>query len=228
MERKNLISIAIDGPAGSGKSTIAKIIAKELDYIYIDTGAMYRTVGFYCINNGIDYNNETMVSDAMSRIDIAVNASSGEQRIFLNGTDVTEAIRTQEVAASASAVARYGIVREALTEIQRGLAKKNNVVMDGRDIGTNVLPNSQIKIYMDAKPEERAKRRYSELEQKGISYEFETVLKEIIARDDNDKNREISPLKKAEDAFVLDTDNKNIQQVSELALNYINKRLGEI
>jgi len=223
--QKKAISIAIDGPAGSGKSTIAKLIAKQLGYLYVDTGAMYRAVGLYCVSNSIDCNNEKKVNSVIEDIRISFIRENNQQKILLNGRDVTDIIRTQEIAAASSAVATIKQVRERLVEIQRKIALSNNVVMDGRDIGTCVLPNADIKIYMDANIDERAKRRCYELSEKGIEHNFYKVKEEIIKRDENDKNRVISPLKKADDAILIDTSNKDIETVKTEIENLIKQKL---
>ncbi|MGL4736800.1 MAG: (d)CMP kinase [Cellulosilyticaceae bacterium] len=210
-----IFSIAIDGPAGAGKSTIAKEIAKKLECTYIDTGAMYRTVGYYCIKKGIDYTDETLVSDAMAHIHIDLRYEGVTQRIFLNGEDVSEAIRTQEVATSASKVATFSKVREALVAMQRGLQTKQSIVMDGRDIGTVVLPNATLKIFLTASAQERAKRRLMEYEGKGIVADFQTLLEEIKQRDHQDSTREVSPLCQATDAIAIDTTCLSIDAIVE-------------
>lgn len=219
------IAIAIDGPSGSGKSTVAKLIAKELGYIYADTGAIYRTVALYCIDNNIDFRNSKAVEKNLDKINISLKHEDETQKIYLNEKDVTDIIRTQKVAEGASHVAAVKGVRENLLNLQRNIAKKNNVVMDGRDIGTFVLPYADIKIYLDADVKERAKRRCGELAEKGIKYDYYKVKEEIIKRDNHDKNRDISPLKKAEDAVFIDTTDKNIDEVKKEILNLINEKL---
>jgi len=223
--QKKAISIAIDGPAGSGKSTIAKLIAKQLGYLYVDTGAMYRAVGLYCVSNSIDCSNEKKVNSVIEDIRISFIRENNQQRILLNGKDVTDIIRTQEIAKASSAVAAIKKVRERLVQIQRKIALSNNVVMDGRDIGTCVLPNADIKIYMDANIDERTKRRCYELSEKGIEHNFYKVKEEIIKRDENDKNRTISPLKKADDAILIDTSDKGIETVKTEIENLIKQKL---
>lgn len=218
-------SVAIDGPAGSGKSTAAKLIAKELGFLYADTGAMYRTVALYCINNNVDYDNEEAVIGVLDDIDISLLNESGLQRIFLNGADCTELVRSAQAAKGSSAVAKIGKVREKLVKMQRKLAEKSNIVMDGRDIGTNVLPNAQVKIYIDASAQVRAERRCKELEQKGDEFDFDVIKKEIILRDENDKNREISPLRQAVDAVYIDSSEMRIDEVVEVCINIIKERI---
>lgn len=219
-------SIAIDGPAGSGKSTIAKLIAKELGFLYADTGAMYRAVALYCINNNIDYNDENAVVAVLNNIDISIFNENSTQKIYLNGVDSTELVRTQSVAKGSSAVAKIGAVREKLVQMQREIAKKSNIVMDGRDIGTNVLPNAQVKLYMDASAEVRAQRRCNELKEKGEPFDFDEIKADIIQRDENDKNRKISPLKQADDAIFIDTSDMSIDEVLKTAVNIIKERIA--
>ncbi|MDO4301434.1 MAG: (d)CMP kinase [Clostridia bacterium] len=216
-------AVAIDGPAGSGKSTVARLISKELGYIYADTGAMYRAVGLYCLDNGIGIFDDESIIKALPLININIEFDNGVQRISLNDKDVTEEIRTQSVAEAASKVAAIPEVRELLVELQRKIAENNKVVMDGRDIGTNVLKNARVKIYLDAEVEERAKRRCNELSEKGISFDYNNIIKEIIQRDDYDKNRKVNPLSVAEDAVVIDTTGLSIEQVKNKILE-ITKR----
>ncbi|MGL4345520.1 MAG: (d)CMP kinase [Cellulosilyticaceae bacterium] len=208
-----IFSIAIDGPAGAGKSTIAKEIAKKLGCTYIDTGAMYRTVGYYCIREGIDYTEEKAVNDVLEHIHIDLKYEGITQRILLNGEDVSETIRTQEVATSASKVATYAKVREALVAMQRRLQTEQSIVMDGRDIGTVVLPNATLKIFLTASADERAKRRFMEYEQKGETVDYQALLQEIKDRDYQDSHREVSPLRQASDAVAIDTTSLGIDQI---------------
>lgn len=222
---KHIISIAIDGPAGSGKSTIAKMTAKHFNFVYADTGAMYRTVALYCIENNIDYNDSAEVEKALNDVNISLLHENNEQKIFLNNKDVTDLIRTQEVAEGSSAVAAIPCVREKLVDIQRKIAEKNSIVMDGRDIGTNVLPFADVKIYMDADVSERAKRRCGELKDKGIKFDFEQIKEEVSKRDYNDKNRKISPLCMAQDAIYVDTTNIGIEGVKNKIIEIINNKL---
>lgn len=208
-------SIAIDGPAGAGKSTIAKQLAKRLQCTYIDTGAMYRAVGLYCINHDIDYCDEQAVNACLGNITIRLAYINNMQMIYLNDEDVSEAIRTQEVAATASKVATYSKVREALVEMQRQLAKTQCVVMDGRDIGTVVLPEATLKVFLTASAEERAKRRCLEYKEKGLPDTFDKILEEIKARDYQDANRSVSPLKRADDAEGIDSTELCIDEIVE-------------
>ncbi len=218
-------AVAIDGPAGSGKSTVAKEIARELGILYIDTGAMYRTVAYFCIIQGIDVENEGVVCDALQKMHMKIMVEEGLQRIFLDGDDVTDKIRTQEIGQGASKVAAYEAVRKCLVEIQRDLARNHSVIMDGRDIGTNVLPHAEVKIYLDAGVEERAKRRLGELEQQGRKVDLETVKAEIARRDEQDMHRKLNPLCCAEDALRVDSTAMDITEVKERILAYIEKKV---
>ena len=214
MNEKNP-SIAIDGPAVSGKSTVARLVAKKLGFVYVDTGAMYRTVGLYGAENAVNLENIDEVSKALENINIELKYDDGVQHIYLNGKDVSSAIRVQRIAEYASKVAAIGVVRENLVEMQRKIAENGKVVMDGRDIGTNVIPNAKAKIYLDASVEVRTERRCHELEEKGISFDKNVIRKEIIDRDDFDKNRKINPLTIAEDATIIDTSSMTIEEVED-------------
>lgn len=216
-------SIAIDGPAGAGKSTIAKAVSKKLNYIYIDTGAMYRAIGLYYLNNKIDINKEESVNELIDNIKVEITYEDSLQRIILNGEDITDLIRTEEVSHAASVVSTYKNVREKLVSLQRELAESNSVVMDGRDIGTVVLPNASVKIFLTASTEERAKRRYKELIEKGQDVDLEGIKKDIEERDYRDMNRENSPLKQASDAILVDTSNMTIEEVIDEILKLCNK-----
>lgn len=220
-------AIAIDGPAGSGKSTVAKIIAEKLGIIYVDTGAMYRAVALFCIRNGVDTRDEAAVNLLLPKIQIRILLERGMQKIFLADEDVTGKIRTQEVGQGASDVGLILAVREKLVEIQRDLAKGASVIMDGRDIGTNVLTNAQVKIYLNASVEERAKRRLGELEGNGIKADLKEVMNQIIIRDKNDMTREHNPLKKASDAIEVDTTNMDIDQVVSEVIKIKEEKLME-
>lgn len=219
-------SIAIDGPAGSGKSSVSKQIAKILNIVYIDTGAMYRTVGLHCLRNHINLSNTEEVEKALQNIDMEIALSEGKQTIYLNGEDVTETIRTQQAGKAASDVAVIYAVREKLVQIQRELAKGHSVIMDGRDIGTNVLPHATIKIYLNASVEERTNRRCHELMLLGKEYDKKQIEYEIIQRDENDKNRKYNPLKKAEDAIEIDSSHMNIEQTVQTILNIIKQKIN--
>lgn len=216
--------IAIDGPSATGKSTLAKALAKELSFIYIDTGAMYRAVGLYNIRKNIDLNNEADVVNTLKDISIDIKYIDKEQRIFLNGEDVSNQIREEKVGTAASIVSTYKKVREVLVDLQRSLANVQNVIMDGRDIGTVVLPNASLKIFLTASSEERTKRRYLELKEKGKDVSIEDVAKELKERDERDTKRANSPLTKAEDAVLVDTTNMNIEQTIEYIKKLYEKR----
>ena len=204
--------IAIDGPAGAGKSSLAKAAAKELGYIYIDTGAMYRAVGLAVLNEGLNPKTKEDVFSVLDSVNIDIKYFDGEQNIFLNGNNVSKLIRTPEVSVAASDVAVIPEVRKKLVAIQRELSQKNDVIMDGRDIGTRVLPDADVKIFLTATAEERANRRYKELLEAGDSVAYEDVLKDIIYRDKNDSERETDPLRQAEDSILFDTTGYNVEE----------------
>ena len=207
-----MISVAIDGPAGAGKSSIAKLAAAELGYIYIDTGALYRAIGLFCINQELDIHNKNAVISSLDQIKINITFKNKEQRVILNGRDVSDEIRTEQVSRTASVVSAIPEVRAFLLSLQRSFAEKNNVIMDGRDIGTVVLPNAQVKIFLTASPEERATRRTKQLEEKGITADYEQILKDIIERDYNDSHRETAPLKPAAESVTVDTTNLSFEE----------------
>ncbi|ENQ3104697.1 cytidylate kinase [Bacillus sp. 491mf] len=219
MEKR--ISIAIDGPAAAGKSTVAKIIAKKLSYVYIDTGAMYRTVTYAALEQGIDIESEEKLMGIVKGIDISFQHGDNAQLVFLNGKDVSEVIRTPEVTNRVSIVARHRLVREEMVRRQQALSEKGGVVMDGRDIGTHVLPNAEVKIFMLASVEERAERRHLENAQKGFPSNLEQLKEEIALRDKLDSEREVSPLKKAEDAIELDTTSLAIEEVVQKIMDIV-------
>ncbi|WZL78144.1 (d)CMP kinase [Eubacteriales bacterium mix99] len=209
---RNLV-IAIDGPAGAGKSTIAKKLAKKLAILYLDTGAMYRAVGLNILEAGRDPADPLDVLPLLDHMDIAVRYENGLQAVYLNGRNVTDKIRTQQVSGAASAVAVLPEVRKKLVNLQREIASNVSLVMDGRDIGTYVLPNADIKIFLTASPKERTRRRWKELRENGEDPDYDDIRKEIAERDRNDSNRSFAPLKKAEDALLIDTTNKAIDEV---------------
>ena len=213
------MNIAIDGPAGAGKSTIAKKVSKQLGYVYVDTGAMYRAMALYFLTNHIDGADESAVSACLDDIQVEIVYEDGEQKVLLNGENVNGKIRTEEVGNMASATSQYASVREKLLQLQRSLAEKMDVVMDGRDIGTTVLPNADVKIYLTASVETRAKRRFEELQAKGIECDFAQIAADIEDRDYRDMHREVSPLKQAEDAYYLDSSNMNIEEVAETIIS---------
>lgn len=209
------MQIAIDGPAGAGKSTIAKELARILGFMYVDTGAMYRTAALSCLKNNIDFENEDDVSKNCDDADIKIIYEDGVQKMFLDGVNVSEKIRREEVGNAASKVAKYPGVRKKLVKLQQELAKKYDVIMDGRDISTMVLPDAQLKIYLTASVEKRAERRFKELLEKGLECRLEEIEKDIEQRDYNDMHRKESPLKKAEDAIEVDTSDMTIVEVTE-------------
>lgn len=217
-------AIAIDGPAGAGKSTIAKRLAKNLNAVYIDTGAMYRAMGLYFIRQGISADNEAEISKACDAVQITIGYADGVQQVYLNDENVTGQIRTEEVGNMASASSVYTRVREKLVELQRNLAATSDVVMDGRDIGTVVLPNAEVKIYLTASAEVRAKRRYLELVEKGVSCDIDKIEEDIRERDCRDMNREVSPLKQAEDAVVVDASGFTIDEVVENIMQIVHQK----
>lgn len=211
-------NIAIDGPAGAGKSTIAKLIAKKKNYIYVDTGAMYRAMALYFLETGIKADEQEKISHVVDQIDVTITYENGEQIVWLNGRNVNGMIRTEEVSRMASATSVNSDVRAKLVELQRKLASKENVVMDGRDIGTVVLPNADVKVYLTASSAVRAKRRYEEQIAKGEECNLEEIEKDIIERDHRDMTREISPLKRAEDAILLDSSDMTIEEVADAVI----------
>ncbi|SFG56968.1 (d)CMP kinase [Oribacterium sp. WCC10] len=218
-------SIAIDGPAGAGKSTIAKAVSKELGYVYIDTGAMYRTVGLYCMDNSIPVEDESKVVEKIKDIDISIAYDEqGVQQVFLNGDNVSTRIRTQEVGAAASTVSQYQPVRDKLVSLQQKLASTTSVVMDGRDIGSKVLPNADTKIYLTASVKERARRRANELKEKGIDCDINEVEKEIEERDYRDMHRANSPLIQVPDAVLVDSSDLTIDETIDAILDIAMKR----
>ena len=220
-----MINIAIDGPAGAGKSTIAKRLAKELGYIYVDTGAMYRAMAYYFLKNQISAEDENRIAAACEHVDITIRYQDGEQQVILNGENVNGVIRNEEVGNMASSTSVYPVVRKKLVELQQQLAVKENVIMDGRDIGTVVLPNADVKIYLTASSKVRAKRRYEELTSKGEVCDLEQIEQDIIDRDYRDMNRETSPLKQADDAVLLDSSNLDIDGVVKKMKEIIKSRV---
>ena len=220
------ISIALDGPSGAGKSTLAKDIAAHLNYLYVDTGAIYRTIGYYVLKNEVDPENESAVATILPNVEIRMSyGDDGLQHMYLNGEDVTAEIRLPEVSLYASKVSVHPSVRTFILEMQRQLARENNVIMDGRDIGTVVLPEARVKIYLTAAAEARARRRWRELEQRGTPQPYETVLADIQARDYSDINRPVAPLRRAEDAVLLDTTEMNFQQSRDAILRIIHEKV---
>lgn len=221
-----MISIALDGPSGSGKSTLAKALSRKLGYLYIDTGAMYRTVGLFAKRNGIDPHDAAALEAHFPEIDIALKWLGGAQHVFLNGEDVSEAIRTPEMSLYASAVSALPPVRAFLLDRQRAFAEKENVIMDGRDIGTVVLPDADCKIFLTASAEVRARRRCTELEQRGTPQTYETVLADMRRRDEQDCSRAVAPLKQAEDAVLLDTSELDFAHSVEALVGLIEENIA--
>lgn len=218
-------NIAIDGPAGAGKSTIARGAARELNFIYVDTGAMYRAMGLYMLEHQIEQTDEAAVGAACAQIQVSISYQDGEQQVFLNGENVSGQIRREEVSNITSVISAYPAVRAKLLQLQRELAKQADVIMDGRDIGTCVLPDAPLKIYLTASVETRAKRRFDELTAKGISCDLTEICRDIAARDERDMQREIAPLKQANDAVFLDSSAMNISQVTEAVVSYARERM---
>ncbi|MEG2377814.1 MAG: (d)CMP kinase [Clostridia bacterium] len=219
------ISVAIDGPSGAGKSTIAKALARELGYLYVDTGAIYRTVGLYVKQNGFAPDDTARVAASISDIDIEIKYIDGVQHMFLNGTDVSTDIRRHEISDYASKVSAIPAVRDFLLNTQREYARNNDVIMDGRDIGTVVLPSATVKIFLTASPEDRARRRHLELSEKGEQHEFSTILSDIQSRDKNDSTRVTAPLRPAADAITVDTTGNTLMQSIEALKNIILERI---
>lgn len=206
-------AIAIDGPAGAGKSTIAKRVAKELNFVYVDTGAMFRAMGIYFAENNVNPDDENEINSAIPNVDVKITYENGEQQVILNGKNVTSRLRDEYVGKMASKISKYASVRSKLLDLQRELAKTTDVIMDGRDIGTTVLPNAQTKIYLTASVDARAKRRFDELLSRGENANYDEIKVDIENRDYQDMNREISPLKKADDAILLDTSDMSVDEV---------------
>lgn len=221
-----MVSVAIDGPAGAGKSTLARRLAAELGYIYVDTGAMFRTIGLYALRAGKDPKDNEAVNALLPEISLKFAFIEGEQHIYLNGEDVSTAIRTEEVGMAASAVGANPEVRAFLLGMQRDMAKTQDVLMDGRDIGTVVLPNATVKIFLTASPEARATRRWKEYQQKGVEVSYEEVLADVRQRDYQDTHRAAAPLRQADDAQLLDTSEMNFEQSLEAMKKMIVEKIG--
>ena len=222
-----MINVAIDGPVGAGKSTIARECAKRIGFIYVDTGALYRTVGLFCKRNGIEISaeNSDNIEEAITAdLKLEIKLENGTQLVFMNGENVSSEIRLPEMSMAASAVSAIPCVRRFLLETQRKVARENNVIMDGRDIGTVILPDTEVKIFLTAKPEIRAKRRYDELVAKGLDVKFEDVLNDLNTRDYNDSHRAEAPLKQAEDAVLLDTSGYDFEQSVAAVIKLIEER----
>jgi len=219
--------IALDGPAGAGKSTIAKKIAEELQFVYIDTGAMYRTLALACLKKQVDTGDEELVSETAEAAQLDIRYLDGVQHMFLDGEDVSDQIRTEEVSKAASDTSKFQRVRTRLVALQQELAQRYNVVMDGRDIGTVVLPEADLKIFLTASVDVRAQRRYKEYQEKGIACDLESLREEIIQRDYNDSHRENSPLRKADDAVEVDSSEMGIQEVTDTIIGLYRTAVGQ-
>lgn len=220
-----MINVAIDGPAGAGKSTIARAAAKELGFIYVDTGALYRAVGVYCLRKGIVTTDADAVGSVLNEINVELKFIDGVQHVYLNGDDVSTEIRLPEASMAASNVSAIPSVRAFLFDLQRDIAAKNNCIMDGRDIGTVVLPNAQVKIFLTADPEERAMRRFKELEEKGSTVTYQEVLDDLKVRDYNDSHREIAPLKPADDSVVINTTGNTLEESINIIAETIKEKM---
>ena len=219
--------VAIDGPSGAGKSSLARRCAAELGLLYVDTGAIYRTVGLAALRRGVDRKDEQAVAAILPELEIGMGYENGEQKMFLNGEDVSREIRMPEISMCASDVSAHAVVRDFLMEMQRKLARENMVIMDGRDIGTVVLPDAKLKIYLTASAEARAERRMKELLAKGVETGFDEVLQDILRRDEQDMNREVAPLRRAEDAVRVDTTELDFDQSFQLLCSIIRQRMEE-
>ena len=224
---KQHLAIAIDGPSGAGKSTIARLLAADLRFMYVDTGALYRAVGYTMLQEGIDPADAAAVEERLPELQVELRYVDGVQRVFVNDQDVSDCIRTPEVSMAASAVSALPAVRQFLLQLQRDLAASSNVIMDGRDIGTVVLPDAGLKIFLTASPEERARRRYLELQEKGADTTLEAVLEDMRQRDHNDSNRAAAPLKAAEDAVMVDTTGCSLEEAVERMKKLAKERIGK-
>lgn len=221
-------SVAIDGPAGAGKSTIAKLLAAKMNYIYVDTGAMYRAMAVYFSQNNVNPSDEDAINEAVKNVDITICYEDGVQQVVLNGENVTSILRTEQTGKMASMTSKYAAVRTKLVDLQRKLADTSNVIMDGRDIGTTVLPNAFAKIFLTASSDARAQRRFKELTEKGEECNFDDIKADIEQRDYEDSHRAISPLKQAEDAMLLDTSDMSIEQVVEAMVKIIDEKKASV
>lgn len=218
-------NVAIDGPSGAGKSTISRTVAAKLNFLYVDTGALYRSIGLFFLKNDISVDDVTQIVDNLANISVDLKYDNGIQRVYLNGNDVSEEIRIHQVSEYASKVSAVPAVRDYLLQMQRNISLSNNVIMDGRDIGTVVLPNADLKIFLTASAEVRAKRRYDELIQKGQTVQLETIYSDIVERDKRDEQRAIAPLRKAEDAVLVDTSELDFDQSVEKILKIIKEHV---
>ena len=224
-----MTAIAIDGPAGAGKSTVARRVAEKLGFLYVDTGALYRAIGLFMLEKGADPGDPNLVVPLLKEISVSLGHQGSEQRVFLCGTDVSDQISSDDVSMAASRVSAIPEVRNFLLSLQRDIAKDNSVVMDGRDIGTVVLPDAEVKIFLTASPEERARRRYLQLTRKGMKANYEDVLEDLKKRDYNDSHRAVSPLKQAEGAVLVDTTGDTLEQSAARLIRIIKSKIsGEI
>ena len=223
-----MVSVAIDGPAGAGKSTIARAIARELGYLYVDTGALYRAIGLFALEQGADPKDPEQVLPLLERTQLSLRFAAGEQQVWLNGRDVSQQIRQNPVSMAASAVSAIPQVRAFLFDLQQNLAKENNVVMDGRDIGTVVLPQAQVKIFLTASPEERARRRHEELAQRGQQVDYAQLLEEVRRRDYNDAHRAAAPMRQAPDALLVDTTGNSLERSVAQLTEIVKERLRDV
>ena len=219
------IAIAIDGPSGAGKSTIAKKLAASLGFVYVDTGALYRAIGYASLQNHVDISSIEQVKAFLDTIEVTLKYVNNAQRVLVNNEDVSDYIRTPEVSMAASNVSAIPEVRQFLFHTQQAIAEENNVIMDGRDIGTVVLPNAQVKIFLTASAEDRAKRRFDELIEKGMDVKYEDILEDMKKRDFNDSNRDVAPLKPADDAVLIDTSGNTLEESVELLTNTVKEKL---
>ncbi|HEX2937852.1 MAG TPA: (d)CMP kinase [Ruminiclostridium sp.] len=225
VHKSEIVNIAIDGPAGAGKSTLSRMLASRLGFIYVDTGALYRTIGIFALRNGISPSDKVGVCGLLNKINIQIQFISGTQHVILNGEDVSQKIRTPDVSMAASQVSAIPEVRNFLLDLQKNLAANNNVVMDGRDIGTVILPNAKIKLFLTASPEDRARRRYEEMLSRGQKADYQNVLMDMKKRDEADSDRGIAPLKPAEDALIVDTTGFELKQSLEKLTSIVKERL---
>ena len=223
-----MVKIALDGPSGSGKSTVAKAISARLGIVYVDTGALYRSVGYYVRTKDLDPKNAEQVESVLPEIELDVRYENGVQCVYLNGENLGDKIRQPEISMYASAVSAIPAVRAFLLETQKSIARKNSVVMDGRDIGTVILPDADVKIFMTASNEARAMRRYNELTEKGVAVKYEDVLREMIERDENDRNRDVAPCVPAEDAIIFDNSDYDLEGSINKVIEIIKEKVGDI
>ncbi len=223
-----MVKIALDGPSGSGKSTVAKAISARLGIVYVDTGALYRSVGYYVRTMDLDPKNAEQVESVLPEIELDVRYENGVQCVYLNGENLGDKIRQPEISMYASAVSAIPAVRAFLLETQKSIARKNSVVMDGRDIGTVILPDADVKIFMTASNEARAMRRYNELTEKGVAVKYEDVLREMIERDENDRNRDVAPCVPAEDAIIFDNSDYDLEGSINKVIEMIKEKVGDI